>query len=176
MKIFSWGAFVSLLMLANSCELVDKVEDIGFDITVPVNFIVNDPTNNPSGKSYSEVQTLNPANDPDVIAFGTDIRGYEINKITYLISNASPNTSSFEGGVLKVSATDKTFATIGTVNLNNLNETELNLNEDGIKELASRLLDDNQEIVLLQGSHSKTPIAFTISFKFFLTIRADASK
>jgi hypothetical protein len=158
------------------CSVVDKPEDVTFDVTVPLTFSISDPSINPAGKSYSGVETLETLNNPDVAKFASKLKGYRIHKITYILSNASPGTESLLSPALKISATDNTFASLSSISLSNTVETELNLNSAGIDDLTSRLLADNQEIVLLQGTLSKTPVAFTISFKFYFTLRVDANK
>ena len=174
-SILSILLFFTILAFA-SCELTDKPEDVAFDVIVPLSFSINDQTSNATGKSYSEVETLDTTTNPDVALFSSKIKEYIINKITYTISGASPTTESFANGVLKISATDNSIASAGTISLNNTAETNLTLNSAGVSELATKLLDDKQEIILLQGTHSKTPITFKITFKFYLTLKADASK
>jgi hypothetical protein len=164
------------LSIFSACELTDKPEDIAFDVIVPVSFSINDQTVNATGKSYSEVETLNAAINPDVAQYSDKIKEFVVNKITYTISGASPTSVNFTNGVLKISATDNTIATAGTISLANTTETSLNLNSAGISELATKLLDDKQEIILLQGTNSRTPVTFKITFKFYLTAKADATK
>jgi hypothetical protein len=160
----------------SACELADKPEDIAFDVIVPISFSINDQTVNATGKSYSEVETLDATVNPDVALYSDKIKEFVVNKITYTISGANPTSVTFADGVLKISATDNTIATAGTISLANTAETNLNLNSTGISELATKLLDDKQEIILLQGTLSKTPVTFNITFKFYLTTKADATK
>ena len=102
------------------------------------------------------------------------IKEFKVNKITYTISGADPNTVLFTNGTLKVASNGKTIASASSVSLSNTSEQELAADTAGFNELASLLLADKQESIQLQGTLSATPVAFTVSFKFYVTITANA--
>ena len=169
--------FISLLFVFctfSSCELLDKADDVSFDVTLPLDFVINESADNPSGKAYTDTELLDAASDPDVAKYASKIKSFKVNKITYTISGANPNTVIFTNGSLKVSSTGKTIATANSVSLANLVETELTADATGFNELAAKLLDDKKELIILEGTLSKTPVAFYVEFQFYLTITADA--
>jgi len=157
----------------SSCDLFDKVDDVSFDVTLPLDFAVNEAAVNPSGKTYTDSKLLDAASDPEVAKYASKIQEFKVNKVTYTISGASDPTITFTNGTLKVSS-GKTIASISSASLSNTAETELTADTAGFNELASLLLADKQELVTLQGTLSKTPVSFTVKFKFYVTLTADA--
>jgi hypothetical protein len=172
-------AFLSILLLLvatsfTSCDLLDNADDLSFNATLPLDFVINETLDNPSGKSYSDSELLNATSDPEVAKYASKIKEFKVNKITYTISSANPNTVTFTNGTLSVASSGKTIASASTVSLANTSETELTADTAGFNELASNLLNDKQELIQLAGTLSKTPVAFTVKFKFYVTITADA--
>jgi hypothetical protein len=158
----------------SSCELFDKADDVSFDVTLPLNFSINESADNPSGKAYSDTELLDATKNAEVAKYASKIKEFKVNKITYTISGANPNTVTFTGGTLQVSSTGKTIASASSVSLANTAETELTADAAGFNELAAKLLDDKQELILLNGTLSKTPVAFQVKFNFYVTITANA--
>lgn len=172
-------SFLSILLLFvavsfTSCDLLDNADDLSFNVTLPLDFVIDETADNPSGKSYTDSELLNAASDPEVAKYASKIKEIKVNKITYTISNANPNTVTFTNGTLSVASSGKTIASASTVSLANTSETELTADTAGFNELASNLLNDKQELIQLAGTLSKTPVAFTVKFKFYVTITADA--
>lgn len=171
--------FSILLLIAlgtiSSCDLLDKADDVSFDVTVPLTFLIDENADNPSGMAYSDTQLLDATSDPEVAKYASKIKEFTVKKVTYTISpGADPSTVIFTNGALKVSSTGKTIASATSVSLTNTAETELTADTAGFNELASKLLDDKQEIILMNGTLSKTPVAFTVKFTFYITIKANA--
>lgn len=165
--LFFFGTF-------SSCDLLDKADDVSFDVTLPLDFVINETADNPSGKNYTDSKLLDATSDPDVAKYASKIKAFTVNKVTYTVSGANPNTVTFTNGTLKVNSTGKTIASASSVSLSNSTETELTTDTAGFNELAAKLLDDKQELILLNGTLSKTPVAFTVKFKFYVTITANA--
>lgn len=170
--------FPIFLLLAlgtfSSCELFDKADDVSFDAELPLNFAVNETAVNPSGKTYTDSKLLDASSDPDVAKYASKIKEFKVNKITYTISGANPSTVLFTNGTLKIASSGKTIASASSVSLSNTSEQELTADTAGFNELASLLLADKQESIQLQGTLSATPVTFTVSFKFHVTITANA--
>lgn len=171
--LFSVVILVSLGTLS-SCDLFDSADDISFDVVLPLDFAINETQDNPSGKSYTDSELLDAASDPEVAKYASKIQEFTVNKITYTISGANPNTVTFTNGTLKVASSGKTIASASSVSLANPSETELTSDIAGFNELAASLLNDKQELIQLQGTLSKTPVAFNVKFKFYVTITANA--
>jgi len=157
----------------SSCDLFDKVDDVSFDVTLPLDFVIDENDDNPSGKNYTSSKLLDAASDPEVAKYASKIQEFKVNKITYTISpGADPSTVTFTNGYLKANGKNLIEATSAI--LSNTAETELAANTAGFNELASLLLADKQETVEMTGFLSKTPVAFNVKFKFYVTITADA--
>lgn len=172
-------SFISVLLLItfatfSSCDLFDKADDVSFDTTLPLNFVVKETADNPGGKAYSATQLLDATSDPEVAKYASKIKEFKVNKITYTISSVNPSGITFNSGEIVVSSTGTKIATTGNVALTNVSDVELTANTAGFNELAAKLLDDKKEEVKLQGTFTKTPIAFTLSCKFYVTITANA--
>jgi len=170
--LFSIALLLTLSMFS-SCNLFDKVDDVTFEGVLPLKFTINETADNPNGKAYTDTKTLDANSDPDVAKYASKIKSFKVNKVTYTISGADPNTVTFTNGTLKVS-TGKTIASASSVSLSNTAETELTADTAGFNEVASLLLADKQVMTQLQGTLSKTPVTFVVDFKFYVTITADA--
>ncbi len=166
--------FLLALGTFSSCDLFDKADDISFDATLPLDFVIDEDQDNPGGKDYSSTKTLDAASDPDVAKYASKIKEFKVNKITYTISGADPNTVTVSNGKLVIVSSNKTLATASSVSLSNTAETELTADVAGFNELASLLLNDKQEDVKMDARLSKTPVAFNVRFKFYVTITANA--
>jgi len=172
-------ALLSILLLIvfgtfSSCEIFDKADDVSFDVTIPLNFTINETVNNPSGASYADVELLDANANSEVAKYANKIKEFKVNKITYTISSVNPAGVTFNSGSIVVSSTGTTIATAGNVSVASVSDVELSANTAGFNELAERLLDDKKEEIKLQGTFTKTPIAFTLACKFYVTITANA--
>jgi hypothetical protein len=178
MKTKSFLSIFLLLVLASysSCDLLDKADDVAFDATLPVSFTINETASNPEGKSYTDSKLLDATSDAEIAKYANKIKEFKINKITYTISNANPNTVNFTNGSIKVASSGKVIATASAVDLANASEIELIADTAGFNELAANLLNDKQELVQLSGMLSSTPVYFNVQLKFYVTIKADALK
>jgi hypothetical protein len=158
----------------SSCDLFDKADDISFDAELPLKFQIDEMADNPNGKTYTDTKLLDATSDPDVAKYASKIKKITLNKITYTITGVSDASVSFTNGTLKIASSGKTIASASSVSLGNSAEQVLTADTAGFNELASAILGDKQELVELQGTLSKTPIAFTANFKFHVTITANA--
>ncbi len=173
-------ALLSILLLIgfgtfSSCDLFDKADDVSFDVILPLTFVIDETADNPGGSAYADTKLLDATSDPDVAKYANKIKEFKVNKVTYTITpGAGASTVTFTNGAVKVSSTGKTIASASSVSLSNTVETELTADTAGFNELASKLLDDKQELILLNGTLSKTPVAFDVKFNFYVTITANA--
>lgn len=168
---FLW--LIPVILLAVSCSLIEKLDDVDFDVTMPVTFTVSETASSPSGKSYSDSETLSVANDPDVLKYAKKIKKFKVNKVTYSISGANPATVKLTDGKV-ATGNGKTIASAATIDLSNTSETNLTTDNSGISELCKSLLENKQEQITLQGTLSSTPVSFTVRLKFYLTVTANA--
>lgn len=176
MKIKHLFPIFILLALGSlsSCDLFDKADDISFDTELPLEFVIDETQINPNGKDYTVTKVLDASSDPDVAKYANKIKEFKVNRITYSISGVTPSGVTFNNGKLKVD--NKTLASAGNVNITSASDVELTTDAAGINDLASRLLGNKQAEVALAGSFTSTPIKFTLSCKFYVTVKADALK
>jgi hypothetical protein len=169
-RLYVFLMFCSFL----SCDLIEKADDVSFSATAPISFVVNE-TATSSGQFYSDSRVLNLGSDPEVAKYSSKIKEFKVNKITYTISGANPTSVTFSNGIIKIASNGTTIATApSVVLLSNNAETELSADANGLNILADLLLDNKQEQIQLQGTLSQTPVSFTVVFKFYLTITANA--
>lgn len=172
-KIICQTILLITIGLFLSCDLIEKADDVSFDATQTVSFLINETVSNPAGKAISNTSTLNVASDPDVAKYASKIKEFKINKVTYTISGANPVSVNFTNGKITTSGL-KTIASAPSIPLTNTAETQLTTDNSGINDLASSLLADKQEPITLSGNLSSTPVTFTVNVKFYLTITANA--
>lgn len=175
MKIKYLLSIVLLLSIGtfSSCDLIEKADDVSFDTDLPLEFQINETAVNPTGKDYSASKLLSASTDPDVAKYASKIKEFKINRITYTISpGANPNTVTFTNGVLK--AGTQTLATVTSASLSNTSEIDLTADTAGFNDLAAKLKGDLQEEITLTGRLSQTPVAFNVTFKFYVTVTANA--
>lgn len=158
-----------------SCDLIEKADDVTFSATAPLSYMVNETAISSGGQFYSDTKLLNLGSDPEVAKYSSKIKKFKVNKITYTISAANPTSVKFSNGIIKIASNGTTIATApSVVLLSNNAETELTADANGLNVLADLLLDNKQEQIQLQGTISETPVSFTVIFKFYLTITANA--
>ncbi|MBN8651358.1 MAG: hypothetical protein J0L67_08015 [Cytophagales bacterium] len=172
MKIKHLFPIVLLLALSTftSCELFDKVDDVNFDVDVPLEFDVNAV----GATSYNKQALLNASTDPDVAEYADKIKEFKINKITYTIEGSDATTQTFTGSISVVDGGQVLSNLAGVALTNNTTETELDANLSAFNDLASKLLNDKQELVEFDGTFSDVPVNFTLKLRFYLTVTADA--
>ena len=157
-----------------SCDALKKLADVNFDIVASVPYTVNETTVNPTGKSYTDSRLLDVSSDPDVAQYASKLKKFKLNKITYTVTDANPNTVLFTNGSLIVVSSGKTLATASSINLSSSTETELTADIAGFNDLASKLLANKKETIKMMGTLSSTPVTFTLTLKFYLTTTASA--
>lgn len=166
-------AILLTLCTLSSCSLFDKMDDISFDTELPLEFVIDEQDNNSNGKDYSTVKTLDATYDPEVIKYANKIKEFKINKITYSISAVTPNGVTFSNGKLIVSSSNRTIALANNISIASVSNVELTKDPGGFNELASMLLANKQADVKLDGRFNSTPIKFTVSCKFYVTVTAN---
>ncbi len=173
MKIKHLFPIVLLLTLSTftSCELFDKADDVTFDVDVPVDFLVNVTPNSEGG--YTEEKLLDTSTNPDIAEYADKIKEFKVNRITYTITNSNADGTTFDGSV-SIAATGDVLSSVDNISVANTPETDLPANLDGFNDLASRLLEDKQETIMMNGQFSSSTVSFNIKLRFYITATADA--
>lgn len=176
-KFFTMGMSALVLVSLTGCELFDKVDDVTFEATLPLEFVINEQMISQDPVAYSDVETLDATDDPDVAKYKDKIREIKLNGISYSIDNfAAPGAVSFTNGSIKI-ASGKTLVTASGIPMENTTDTELTgINQEGFNAFSSDVLGDKTVAVNLDGTFSQTPVAFTLTAYFHVTITADALK
>jgi hypothetical protein len=178
--------FVAATFVFCGCDVLDKADDVTFDATIEVS---RNADENGEGTNvlYENLETVELSDNAEIAKYASKIKSIKINKITYSVENynAAPHNSQvfFNEGIASFAAVGASthsvivpFAASATgVNLQgSTSETELDIDADGLNELAGLLKEDNQLIMSTTGTLSITPVSFTVVSKFYLTITANA--
>lgn len=172
--------------LFTGCDLLDKADDVKFDTVVEVGWVADENlegTNVP----YFHSETVDLTSDPGIAKYANKIKDVKINKITYYITNynAEPHNSAvtFNSGVASFVAIGATVPTVSVpygasasgVNLQTTtSETELNIDADGLNQLAAVFKQDKKMEFESEGTLSVIPVSFNVVSKFYVTITANA--
>lgn len=84
--------FALVLVTFTSCELFEKADDVTFNVSVPLDFVIDENADNPGGASYSDTELLDATTDPEIAKYADKINKIEVVRITYTISNADPSS------------------------------------------------------------------------------------
>lgn len=165
------------LLGVSGCDLFDKVDDVTFEATLPLEFVINEEMVSQEPVAYADAELLDAIDDPEVAKYKDKITEIKLNAITYEIDDfAAPGVVTFTNGLLKV-ASGQTLATASSIPMENTVETELtSVDQDGFKAFASDILGDKQIGINLAGSFSQTPVALTLTVYFHVTIKAEVLK
>jgi hypothetical protein len=175
-KLFPF-LFALLAIALPSCELLNKVDDVTFEVKLSLDFPVDEAAVSSSSKSYVTTQIIDATDNADVAMYKDKIKDVKISKITYVVSDYGPAGSSvnFSNGGLFVVNTGKTIATATSVALPSVTtEKELTIDADGINELAELLKNDKMASLQLKGTFSSTPVKFILKSYYYCTITAKA--
>ena len=171
LRVAAAGCF-ACIMSSGSC-LSDKVEDIKFDVKLPLEFVVNEAKLSSVPETYTYTKTIDATQNAEVAKYKDKIKEFKVNKITFVVSDyVAPNVVTFTNGALSAASSGKTIASAASVNLQSSTETELTADTAGFNELALLLKDDKSESVKLKGTFSTTPVAFKVTVYFYTTITA----
>ncbi|MBX2899150.1 MAG: hypothetical protein KF775_05855 [Cyclobacteriaceae bacterium] len=162
-------ALVLCISTFTSCDLFDKADDVNFDVDVPLNFVVNIS----EVLTFSDEALLNAKTNSDVAKYASKIESFKVNKITYSIEGSNASSQTFSGSLV-IAEGGQTLGTLTNVAVTNTLETDLPVNVDGLNALASKLLDDKEELVRVAGLFSDGSVNFTLKLRFYLTIKANA--
>jgi hypothetical protein len=173
-----------IALLFSGCDLVDKADDVTFEITLETEFVV-DENQTFQNKAYpGDPVLLDLASHTDVAPYLNKIKDVKITKVEYQITGYAaepPGTAvMFSNGLMKYSETGTgTSATLSTVPgpLNLMTASgvqELPKNDANFNALAKILLDKKQAYVFTTGTLSSTPVQFNVPTTFYVTITANA--
>jgi hypothetical protein len=166
-----------LVLGLTGCDLFDKVDDVTFQASLPLEFVIDEQMVSQEPVLYTDAQVLDAIDDPEVAKYKDKITEIKLNSISYEIGDfAAPGAVTFTNGSLKL-ASGQTLATASSIPMENTAETDLTgVSQDGFNAFASDILGDKQVGINLQGTFSQTPVAFTLTVYFHVTIKADALK
>lgn len=159
-----------------SCDLFDKVDDVKFEGKLPVTFEINEGNVSEIPVTYSETEILNALDNDEIAKYKDKIKEIKLNKITYKIENYdAPAEVIFSNGSLQISS-GKTLATITSLTLQNTAEAEFVADPLSFADFAAEIKDDKQVAINMQGTLSTTPVAFTLTAYFHVTVTAEVLK
>ena len=181
-------AIVAIALGINSCNLFEKAGDVTFDVTYDLPFVVEE---NATGTNvpYTDFRILDAASNSDFNKYKANIKEIKINKITYRVSNfasKSPTvppvffnngTASFGPADTSTKSVTATMASASGVNLQTATaEAPLTIDQAGLNTIAALLLNSQKVKMYADGVLTQTPVSFTVTGTFYVTITANALK
>jgi hypothetical protein len=173
-----------IALLLSGCDLVDKADDVTFEITLDKTFVA-DENGTFTNKNYpGDPVLLDLASHTDVTPYLNKIKDVKITKVEYQITSYTsepPGTAvMFSNGTMRYSetsgGTSSELSTVpGPLNLMTASGVkELPKNDANFNALAKILLDKKQAYVFTVGTLSSTPVSFNVPTTFYITITANA--
>ena len=173
-----------LAFVLSGCDLVEKADDVTFEITLNHTFVVDENSPSQNHPYTGDPVLLDLASHTDVAPYINKIKSVELTKVEYSITDYTsdpPGTAvMFTGGTMNYSATDggtsSELSTVpGPLNLMTASGiNELPKNDANFNALAKLLLDNKQAYVFTKGTLSSTPVSFNVPTTFYVTITANA--
>jgi hypothetical protein len=168
-------------MSSASCSLLDKVDDITFDVELTHTFSI-DETKEDKNVTYGDKEVLDAADiNDDFDKYKDKIKSITVTGVTYQVLDYADGTGTiFTNGTCGFSAPTGSAATsVASLNIENIKTAEgqiknLNYNQQALDEIGSLLKNDKKLNVYLSGTFMETPVKFNVKIKVKATITADA--
>jgi hypothetical protein len=185
-KMFRLGlgitAVLAITLIFNACNLFDKADDITFPSQLEVVWSINEQGEH-TDFAYQDLRTLKLSDDPEIEKYINKIKDVKVEKVTYHITDyaAEGDAVFFKNGVASFAAgsgsnavTVPFAATASGVNLETTTgETELEIDAQGLNDLAATLKQEKEVDMNAAGVLSKTPVSFKIVSTFHVKITAE---
>ncbi len=152
-------------------------DDVTFDVTIPVDYVVDETAVSSIGKSIDIQGTLDALTSAQVTKYKDKIKNVYINSISYAISSVEPsgtiNLSRID--VVLKGSLDPIVAETSSQLLATKADTEMTERNDyEFQKLSDQIKYNQQSQILIRTSVSKTPIKFTLTLKVSLKIVASS--
>src|SRR5690349_14639842 len=143
------GALLLLMVLFSfsGCDKIDDATDVSFDVEFDGEFVINEE-GDLGEEPYSSNLTVDAKSNTKIADYAAKIKDIKVNKITYRITeySAPGGAVTFLNGKMSfgtVGSAPTVVATVGSVNLQTQGgvESELDINETELNEIAATLLD-----------------------------------
>lgn len=174
---------ITVLALAavsfSGCNKIDEIDDVEFHSDFEQEIAVIDPTPG-ENRPYSQTITFDATTDPEIDKYKSKIKGFTIEKLSYIINDANnPTSGSRFSGTMGFSASGSASATVlaSITNLDlddNITEHEITLAQADLDKIAGYLRDDKAVKIYLTGVITQTPIDITVTVKIKATVTANA--
>ncbi len=168
------------IMSSASCDLLDKVDDVTFEIELSDEFKVNE-TATATNKAYSLKETLDATSNSDFAKYKDKIKSITITSVQYEVSEYTTAKSViFKNGSIGFSSSAGSAPTsVASLNAEDLKaivgqEKNLTYNQAAIDDISNLLRNDKQVGIFLTGTFSETPVAFKLEVKIKASITANA--
>jgi hypothetical protein len=168
----------------SGCDLLDKADDVTFDVEVDVTFVTDEnlPATN---KVYAgEPVLLDLTTNVEVLKYADKIKKIEVTKIEYSITGyaaepAGTNVTFSNGKMVYAASATGAKSDLSTVSMVNLATAgsgtfALPIVDANFTALGDLLLDEKKAYVFTTGTLSSTPVQFNVPTTFFVKITANA--
>lgn len=177
---FPGAVMLPILMFSFSgCDKIDDATDVSFDVEFDGEFVINE-AGDLGEEPYSNTLTVDAKSNTKIADYAAKIKAIKVNKVTYRITDYSApgGAVTFVNGKMSfatVGSAPTVVATVGSVNLQTQGgvESELDINESELNEIAATLLETLEVSVHTEGTLSDTPVAFKVPVKFYVTVTAN---
>ncbi|HEY0742241.1 MAG TPA: hypothetical protein VGD40_12295 [Chryseosolibacter sp.] len=173
-------AIVAVITTFSSCDLLDKADDVTFDVQfkVPTSFEVSEEAENPVNP-YTSLQSTMDVDNPQYDQYKNKIKDVTINKIEYTISNFSADGPvTLTSGEAIFFGTGETIAAGKIASVTNKalsNHTgELQASAAALEEIEKIIFEDGEVFVVSRATLSDAPVFFNVNVTIHATIKANA--
>jgi len=166
-----------------SCDILDKVDDVSFDVKLTHTFNADEKTDSKGAPvPYSKVETLDATQNTDFNKYKSNIKEITVKSVTYVVSGYKADGKVlFSDGTAKFSALGVNASPFATAALEFKDIQEaatsgtvytLNIDQTGLNAIATQLKDVSLVQITSSGILSKTPVAFSVLVTVECTAKA----
>lgn len=188
MKNYVLKSLMGLVLIAvtfTGCDLVDKVDDVTFDLELKHTFVINE-TFDSEGQEvpYAKAESWDPREEPEFDKYKDKIKEITVNKITYTVTDydgAEGITFTNGTGAFQATTTSATALASASLPIQNISASvggdfTLNFTTSQLSAVADHLETVQSIAFQVSGTLSETPVAFKVPVTIHCTIKADALK
>ncbi len=167
----------------SGCDLVDKADDVTFDIELTHTFVI-DETFDSEGEpvDYADADSWDPKEEPEFDKYKDKIKEIIVNSVSYTVTDyQAEGDVTFSDGVGSFKATTNSATALASARLPIQNvatsvggEFTLDYTVDQLNAIAEHLESIEPIFFQVSGTFSETPVTFKVPVTIHCTIKANA--
>jgi hypothetical protein len=171
---------LAFMLSSASCSLLDKLDDVNFDVDLEHTFIINASTTDPL--SYADVNEFDPTDNADFNKYKSKVKEVTIKSVEYTVTNyvgdPSITFSNGKGSFFTVGTSSTALASAG-IDIQNISAVQgvtktLDYTVQGLEAIGNEIEQLRAVKFEVSGNVSQVPVAFNVLVKIRMTIKADA--